>query len=79
MKNIVIKIGCEFVNLTNAITWRFWEHEDGATILTVEWESSEKDFALPALTLSKAVAAMHRGLINYSKFDLYEMVGILYD
>ena len=79
MKNIVVKIGCEFINLTNAVTWRFWEHEDGAIILTVEWESSEKDFALPALTLSKAVAAMHRGLTNYSKFDLYEMVNILYD
>ena len=79
MKNIVIKIGCEFVNLTNAITWRFWVHEDSATILTVEWENTEKDFALPDLTLSKAVAAMHRGLTNYSKFDLYEMVRMLYD
>jgi hypothetical protein len=79
MKNIVIKIGCEFVNLTNAVTWRFWVHEDGATILTVEWENTEKDFALPTLTLSKAVSAMHRGLTNYSKFDLYEMVRMLYD
>lgn len=74
MKNIIVKIGCEFVNLTNAVTWRFWVHEDGMTILTVEWDNTEKDFALPNLPLAKAVAAMHRGLTNYSKFDLYEMV-----
>lgn len=74
MKNIIVKIGCEFINLTNAITWRFWEHEDGTIILTVEWDSTEKDFAIPALTLSKAIAAMHRGIANDSKFDLYEMV-----
>ena len=74
MNNIIVKLGCEFVNLTNAITWRFWEHEDGTTILTVEWEHSEKDFAVPAMSYGQATAAMRRGLETGTAFDLHKMV-----
>lgn len=74
MKNKIVKLGCEFINLTNAVTWRFWEHDDRTVILTVEWDNTEKDFVVPALTLHKATAAMARGLDDFSTFDLYEMV-----
>lgn len=73
MKNIIVKLGCEFVNLTNAITWRFWEHEDGTTILTVEWEHSEKDFAVPDMSYGQATTAMRRGLDTGAAFDLNNM------
>ncbi len=73
MRNIIVKLGCEFINLTNALTWRFWEHDDGTTILTVEWDSSEKDFAVPAMSYGQATAAMHRGLGTGDSFDLLKM------
>lgn len=75
MKNIIVKLGYEFINLTNALTWRIWEHKDGTTILTVEWEHSEKDFVVPTLLYTQAASAMRRGIDSGAPiFDLHAMV-----
>lgn len=53
MRPLLVQFEDEYINLSRALTWRLWQAADGNVILTVEWDSTEKDFVCPCNDLEK--------------------------